>query len=222
MTDFDSFMFKKCTSSAAANGASIEALFRPSTRWRDLDRNRHVRLPEGWTEIELLPHLTPLDILATGVTWDEFLIFLQNKIVRMTPDVYVFNNMHLGGISDKLLLRLGGNASTSTTSLRVYVTPDTAAALTTVTCDFAVRLLATCEQHDLCIEGGINPPLSGEDLSLFFQESRSCLCRVTLDYMALSKDHCRALATMSRLDVEVTLHGCRVTDDVAGAFVECL
>jgi hypothetical protein len=43
-----------------------------------------------------------------------------------------------------------------------------------------------------------------------------------LDYMALSKDHCRALATMSRLDVEVTLHGCRVTDDVAGAFVECL
>jgi hypothetical protein len=40
--------------------------------------------------------------------------------------------------------------------------------------------------------------------------------------MTLKEDHCRALATMSRFDVEVTLHGCRVTDDAAGAFVECL
>jgi hypothetical protein len=207
---------------AEPNGASIEDLFRPSTRFRDSHRNRHVRLPEGWTEIELLPHLTPLDILATCVTWDEFLIFLQNKIVWMTPDVYVCNNMYLGGISDKLLLRLGGNAGTSTTSLRVYVTPNTAAALATATCDFAVRLFATCERHDLCIEGGINPPLSGAVISLFFQESRSCLRKVRLDYIALSEDHCRALATMSRLDVELNLVFCSLSNDAAGAFVECL
>jgi hypothetical protein len=44
--------------------------------------------------------------------------------------------------------------------------------------------------------------------------------------MALSEDQCLALATMSRLDVEVTISYCNLADDVAaaatGAFVECL
>jgi hypothetical protein len=78
---------------AEPDGASIEALFRPSTRWRDTHGNLRGRLPEGCTEVELLPHLTPLDILATGITWEEFLIFLRNKIAWMTPDVYLCNNV---------------------------------------------------------------------------------------------------------------------------------
>jgi hypothetical protein len=40
--------------------------------------------------------------------------------------------------------------------------------------------------------------------------------------MALSEDHCRALATMSRLDVELKIIECRVSNAAAGAFVECL
>jgi hypothetical protein len=40
--------------------------------------------------------------------------------------------------------------------------------------------------------------------------------------MTLSEDLCLAIATMSQLDVEVTISWCRLTDDAAGAFVECL
>jgi hypothetical protein len=40
---------------AEPNGPSIEAFFRPSTRF--LDSHRRERLPENWTEIELLPGL---------------------------------------------------------------------------------------------------------------------------------------------------------------------
>jgi hypothetical protein len=65
-------------------------------------------------------------------------------------------------------------------------------------------------------------PLSGAGLTLFFQESRSCLRKVTLDRMVLSEDQCLALATMSRLDVELVIHDCSLADDAAGAFVECL
>jgi hypothetical protein len=40
--------------------------------------------------------------------------------------------------------------------------------------------------------------------------------------MTLTEDQCRALATISRLVVEVKLLYCRLADDAAGAFVECL
>jgi hypothetical protein len=207
---------------AEPNGASIEALFRPSTRFRDSHRNRRNFSPNGWTEIELLPHLTPLDILATGVTWDEFRLFLLDKLVWwMTPDVYIFN-MTTSGTSASLLLRLGGENGTK---LCVHVTRGTAAAVATATCDFAVRLLATCEQRDISIRGGDYDgpaPLSGPCLSLFFQESRDDLQKVTLYRTVLSADLCLALATMSRLDVEVSIRNCSLSNNAAGAFIECL
>jgi hypothetical protein len=206
---------------AEPNGTSIEALFRPSTRFRDSHRNRRGRLREGWTEVELLPHLTPLDILATGVTWDEFLIFFRNKFVWMTPDVYVCNTWIF--VEDHPeVLTLGAN--NGTTTLFVHVTPDTAAAVATATCDFLVRLLATCEERDLFIEGidEETPPLSGAALSLFFQECRDSLQKVILSGMVLNEDQCLALATMSRFDVELTMAGCRLSNNAAGAFVEGL
>jgi hypothetical protein len=87
------------------------------------------------------------------------------------------------------------------------------------------RLLVTCEKHDVYIRGcyeGVSTPLSGAGLSLFFQESRSCLRQVTLSFMTLSADQFLALATMSRLDVQLKILECGLADDAAGAFVECL
>jgi hypothetical protein len=72
---------------AESSTGTMEALFRPSTRLRDLHPN--CNLPEGWTEVELLPGLTIENVLATGVTWDEFCLFLEGKFVWMTLDVYV-------------------------------------------------------------------------------------------------------------------------------------
>jgi hypothetical protein len=205
---------------AEPNGTSIDALFRPSTRFRDLDRDYY--LPEGWTEVELLPHLTPLDILATGVTWDEFRLFLRNKMVWMTRNVYVCN-FTAYRIGDPVVLTLGEDIGTN--SLFLHVPSYTAAALATATCDFLVRLFATCEERDLYIEGrynAVSSPLSGAGLSLFFQESRDSLRKVYLSKILLSEDQCLALATMSRLDVEVKIFECSLADDAAGAFAEFL
>jgi hypothetical protein len=107
----------------------------------------------------------------------------------------------------------------------VRVRSRTAAAAATVTCDFLLRLLATCEEHGVNIKGSageVSNPLSGAALSLFFQESESCLRHVQLLDMALNEDQCRALATMSRLDMELEIIECSLVDDAAGAFVECL
>jgi hypothetical protein len=199
----------------------METLFRPSTRLRDSHRNRRGRLPEGWTEVELLPHLTLLDILATGVTWDEFHRFARDKVVWMTPDVYVWN-MTTYATGDPVVLILGCDAGIE---LLVHVTPATAAAAATATCDFLLRLLATFEERDLYITGGrntVSTHLSGAGISLFFQESRDSLQKVRLRNMTLNEDQCLALATMSRLDVEVTISNCKLADDASGAFVECL
>jgi hypothetical protein len=212
---------------AEPNGASIEALFRPSTRFQDSHPNLIGYLPENCTdEVELLPGLSVENIRARRIFWDAFHRFARNKIVWMTPSVYVCNNMYLlRNRGDPLVLVLGcdhalGGTTTGSTwaSLRVYVTPDTAAAVATVTCDFLLRLFATCEQRDLHIEGSI----SGAGISLFFEESRDSLQKVTLCGMVLSEDHCHALATMSRLDVELTMEFCCLVDDAAGAFFECL
>jgi hypothetical protein len=42
---------------ADATETSIEALFRPSTRYRDSRRNRRGRFPASITELALLPNL---------------------------------------------------------------------------------------------------------------------------------------------------------------------
>jgi hypothetical protein len=93
------------------------------------------------------------------------------------------------------------------------------------TCDFLLRLLAARDKRDVYINGDSNevaPLLFGAGLSLFFQESRDSLRKVTMNYMILSEDHCLALATTSRLDLEVEIRYCSLTDNAAGAFLECL
>jgi hypothetical protein len=195
---------------AEPNGASIEAFFRPSTRFRDSHRDN-----------QLLPGLTIENVRVAGITWGDFCGFARQKLVWMTPDVYVCE-VNLPVTSDRWVLALG--ATSGHISLRVHVRSGTADAAATATCDFLLRFFATCEQGDLGLIGSSNsvPYVSGEGLSLFFQESRDDLRKVTLHAMALSEDMCLAIATMSRLDVELTMDGCRLPNDAADAFVECL
>jgi hypothetical protein len=101
---------------------AIEALFRPTPRFRDSHRGR---LPEGFTDkVELLPGLTIENVLATGITWEEFRRFLDGKIVWMTLDVYVCSNgLYLGGALK--VLSLGGRGRTD---MSVHVWSGTPAA----------------------------------------------------------------------------------------------
>jgi hypothetical protein len=205
---------------AAPTGSPIEALFRPSTRFRDSHALRYA-LPYGFTEVELLPGLTIENVLATGVTWGDFLSFVRGKLVWMTPDVYVCpNGLDVGRDTWVLVLGVPGGAS-----MFVHVAEGTPATAATVTCDFMVRLLATSEEHGVYIRGSsyeVSTPLSGAALSISFQESRDSLREVLFHGVALSADLCHALATMSRLDMELEMRYCRLADDAAVAFVDCL
>jgi hypothetical protein len=127
--------------------------------------------------------------------------------------------------ADQTVLRLGGDAAAGS-RLNVHVTKGRAPpAATDSTCDFLLRLLATSELPSVYINGrqsAVPPPLSGQVLSHFFQETRTCLGKVLLDCMILNEDQCLALTTMSRFDVEVNISNCSLVDDAAGAFIECL
>jgi hypothetical protein len=205
--------------------STIESLFRPSTRFRDSHING---LPEGFTEVELLQDLVLEDVLATGITWAcaDFFLFCWNKFVWMTPDVCIryvsFGSGYIASNVEYLVvLALKTDAGHH---LFVHVMMGTATAAATATCDFLLRLLATCEKDGVSIFGNDNvpPPLSGAGLSRFFQESQPCLQKVTLNSLLLSEDQCLALATMSRIDVELVMYRCSLSNGAVDTFVECL
>jgi hypothetical protein len=77
---------------------------------------------------------------------------------------------------------LGDDADTN--SMFVFITPGVAATAANETCDCMLRLLATSDLPSVDIQGGHNgelSPLFGAALSLFFQESESCLREITLN-----------------------------------------
>jgi hypothetical protein len=61
-----------------------------------------------------------------------------------------------------------------------------------------------------------------EKILRFLQDYTSRLAIELFCDIALNVDQCRGLATMSRLDVELVLSCCGLSNDAAGAFVECL
>jgi hypothetical protein len=72
------------THHTTADGTNFDALFRRvNHRLRD---HRYT----GLREIELLPHLTPPDILTTTRTWKDLCRFLRDKVAWLTPGVCVF------------------------------------------------------------------------------------------------------------------------------------
>jgi hypothetical protein len=79
--------FTTAAAPADPTGTLVEALFRPSTRFRDTHPYPRGRLPEGWTDVELLPDLPVEHVLATGIMWEDLSRFLRTKIVWMARDV---------------------------------------------------------------------------------------------------------------------------------------
>jgi hypothetical protein len=214
------------TGATAATPAWMKASFRPTNRIRDIMLSRYNVLYQECVEVELLPFLTPEDVLATAdIAWDDVSRFLQGKVVWMTPEVFVSTGNYLTRICFPFILSLGVNSHQDLNLSVHVVTRDTPAAAAAATCEFLLRLLATSKQHEVYIEGSygeLPPPLSGAGITRFFQESRSCLQKVTLEKMTLNEDQCRALETMPRLDVELEMRKSILSNDASGAFVECL
>jgi hypothetical protein len=71
----------------ADSTAAMEAMFQPSNRLREVHGLQQLTP----FEFELLPHLTPQDVLATIITAQEFHRFLgrDRRLVSMTPGVFV-------------------------------------------------------------------------------------------------------------------------------------
>jgi hypothetical protein len=193
---------------AEASVGEMEALFRPSTRYRDLDLNLSAApLPRGWTEVELLPGLTTENVLATCTTWDAFRRFTHEKVVWMAPGVILCITTFVMRLCPYVLL-LGRDPSDLVHGIAVHVTPGTPATAATATCDLLLRLFATSEHpvvHIRALNEEVPPPLPGAGMSLFFQEIQSCLRKVTFQRMALNADHIHALATESRPGMQVIL-----------------
>jgi hypothetical protein len=197
---------------------TMGALFRPTTRYRDFHNDEYYgqdELPDRLTEVELLPHLTLEDVLATGITWTVLCRFLgRDKAIWMTRDVFVCSGnfvrdaLDVDYWLDRKYLALGG-VEDADTKLSVHATRDTPAAATRATCDFLLRLLATCEQHGVYIGTRdtitVPLPISGAALYRFFGESQSCLRKVSFQETTLSEDLCLALTTIPRLDVVLSL-----------------
>jgi hypothetical protein len=220
---------------AAAIEFAWTYLFRPTNhRMRDLVRASHdsygsdyYELPDGETEKELIPDLSPEYVLATGITWEDFCRFLGDYMfVWIGPGLYVCTSDNFSHPGYGLVVMLG-SLNRQSRNLYVYAAtePETAAA-TTVTCDFCVHLLATSRENGASIRGfsAVPPPVSGPSLSRFFQESQGNLREFTLLNLVLNEEQIRALATSEPEAMEVILHNCSLSDDNGchAAFEECL
>jgi hypothetical protein len=189
-----------------------------------------VRYPEI-REVSLLPGRTTDDILATGITWEEFCCLWEDKKLRLTTSAsitlcgYPYNNRAFFRsyiFCINVPSQDGGTISRPTRSMYVDA-PGLAAA--TSTCDFLLRLLTTSKQQDIRFYGPAEDcrlPFTGENLSRFFAESRSKQ-RVTLKNILLDEDQCHALATVSRQEL-ILEYDCRLKDDNGchNSFIECL
>jgi hypothetical protein len=240
---------------AAIEPSWTTTLFAPSTRYRALyrvvDRSDSYLMPEAFSEVELLPHLTLPDIVAATIGWESFCQFASNskeeriahgiraeRVVWMTPNVHIrMQNsvLHDPLIAYRLALYLETRVLIPGTNtyrkryLSLHVAESSDQAEATATCDFLLRLVATSELSEVVISGefpfNVATPLSGTGLSLFFQESPKQLRRVKFFGHRFNADQCRAIATMSRIDVELKIDQCSLAEadpEAEAAFVDFL
>jgi hypothetical protein len=191
----------------------LESLFRPSKRFR---AGRKTGLAQNFTEVELLPHLTTEDILATGITWNDFRRFAHDKFVWMTPGAYIISSTHHFGGLYPIVVEVG--AKDDSAGMCVRVRPGAATTQTaSATCNFLIRMLASSEKRAVYMKGSSRPllPISGPTLSQLFEHSRGTLREVTLREMILTEEHIRVLAIAAPQEVALVLKACKFSDDEA-------
>jgi hypothetical protein len=240
LTRHQTFFIMAAPTETEPTGTRIEAFFRPSTRFRDTLREQVddddemgglPYLPQEFTEMELLPHLTLQEILATGITSKDFCRFLgADQIVWTAPDVYVGSEelCYIYDCANDPVVLYASHDNDD--CLRVHVAGGAAATVATATCDFLVTLLATTNRCDVLVQGcsdvATKPlPVSAATLSRIFQENHRNLPRTfTLSCATLNEEQIRALETASSPDVEVMLASCSIPDNAGcrEVFVACL
>jgi hypothetical protein len=212
------------------SNALMETMFQPSTRIHNFPRNvqpgHHQRHQS--TEFELLSHLTPNDVLASGISTEHFRRFLDvdGKVVSMAPGVFVATT---DGFEGHTLLSIGKRSL----HFSVYQTENATREMAMATCDFVVRLFAISNSEmqnrsiiieSDCYHSQSSLPISGAALAFLFEESRGNVWSVCLSNCILNEEHIRALSTESLPYMKLELSNCELVHNVGcrKAFVECL
>jgi hypothetical protein len=95
-----------------------------------------------------IPPLTTEDIIATGITWNDFHRFARDKFVWMTSGAYIISSKHHFGGLYPIAVEVGAKDETS--GMCVRVRPGTASTQTaSATCNFLIRLLSSSEKRAL-------------------------------------------------------------------------
>jgi hypothetical protein len=197
----------------AALAALFASLFIPCSTGRQDEI--HLPIPPNFTEVELLPHLTTKEILATSITWDKLRRFLKKKVVRLAPGVYVCPKSYRPFGYDPVLV-LG--SPDDATGMDVRVRSGTAIETAIAGCNFLVRLLAASEKRKVYLyghSGSLLLPVSGPALSHLFEHSQENLIKVTVGHVILNEEHIRVLAIPPQHDLQLVLAWCKFADNDA-------
>jgi hypothetical protein len=196
-------------------------------------------LSEDFTEVEFTANWEDF-VSRGGATWKDFLSFCEGRMIWLTPEVFItveedfaatgFNigYQYLFAVKDVFASWIDAK------DFKVYAAT---AAHATPIFDGIFRLLATSDASGLrlsCHDGSSlisssdnkDPqfclfPVPGPVLSHYLMaQSTTGLKTMRLEDMTLDKEHCLALESNDRADLEIELSNCKLTDDGTQAFLE--
>jgi hypothetical protein len=211
--------------------ATMEDLFAPTTRFRDLYRASLYRASRRranddeeeeemnrLVELELITGSSVEDtFLHSGFSWSDYYSWAHGKIVWLSPDVF-FNSTWIDTNFQTDYRRfptvdiVPNEEDEDPEFLHVHASSKAHA---TVACDILLQLLTTCESHKVLLGDFFNDsphfPVSGLALSHFLAHSRNLrvLYMIGLD---LNTCHCRAIDTLTRTDLQIELRCCKPTE----------
>jgi hypothetical protein len=222
----------------------------PTTRYVDLYSEMpgtRELLSEDFTEVELKASASLEDSLAyCGATWNNLVYPMEGRLIWLTPHVFItveeayattgFEIDYVFLFAVKDVFKSWRNAGKD---FKVYGA--TAAHATPAILDSIFRLLATSDASILCLSchdgNNLIPspdnwetpsrsllfPVPGPVLSRYLislQSARTTLQNLRLEDMTLGRDHCIALESNDRTDLEIELCRCQLTDGGTEAFLE--
>jgi hypothetical protein len=198
-------------------------------------------LSEEFTEAELTVDWEDF-VIQSGVTWIDFLSFCEGRIIWLTPDVFITveeSYAATGFDIDYQYLFAVKDVFTSWIDAKDFKIYSKSTAHATAIFDGIFRLLATSDAASLrlsCHDGNslVASPNNSESSRLFLfpvpghvlsrylisQQSDTSLKTLRLEDMTLDTDHCIALETNDRIDLDIELSNCKLTDDGTQAFLE--
>jgi hypothetical protein len=221
----------------------MEGYVAPTMRYVDLYSEMpgyREPLSEEFTEAELTVDWEDF-VIQSGVTWTLLISFCEGRIIWLTPDAFITveeSYAATGVVIDYQYLLAVKDVFASWIDAKDFKIYSKSTAHATAIFDGIFRLLATSDATSLCLschDGNslvASPdseslrffllPVRGPVLSryLISQQSATSLKTLRLEDMTLNTDHCIALESNDRIDLDIELSNCKFTNDGIQALLE--